>query len=328
MDIACTPSVRNAFLAALQHPSFLLKGHGPDLKTRIANYMNWLNARQAQIEQVKLRHCPARAQSALDAHVLQNAKVIEIDGSGCNVMQACVQSAFLKVFAKCSAVSRIFSTDQSAWMRHCIPLIEQFPHWPLKSIECALSNESVQRIVQVFRGSLEELVINGRLDESIATAAIVQCQCISKLAFPKHSLSCSDLRILLDGLPRLRDLSFFTHCDHLDHSISGKDRMQKLAISDIPQLAPCLSKLQRLSFYLSRDGGRSFAAILAACPAMQYLDMDVAKYYQCKWWCSLALTWMGSKPNSTDDHDQIVCDCLRACPVPILELEVTTYWPL
>lgn len=136
---------------------------------------------------------------------------------------------------------------------------------------------------------------------------------------PELQPSRAELLMLLDGLHLLRHLSF--------HTVVGLHGFtpELITLDDITALAPHFSNLLHLSFCCMRSVAvEALAVILRKIPQIQVLQLvGLVEYRAVANGCCLAVA-DDSVPfqRSSCDSSRMLCDCLRACPVPIVDLKV------
>lgn len=318
MDIACSQSCRPVLLSVLEHPAFRLIDQGASSVTRIRNYVNWLNVRRVRLQKIKLRACTAMALTELLPRALESVREAELEDMSKERAKK-ITDAFFTVLYFLKNLNKV---QTSAKAPADISPLAQHPALPLKCIQGNLTNQCLQRLVAVFRGSLEELVLaNPWTESAFPSSLIAQCSRLNTLSLPEHDLALADLTILLDRLPSLRNLSFNT-------SNRGVFmRKDNALLEGMQALAPRFKHLERLAFSsgFSNETPRVFISILTECPQLQELMLLSPIKYKVldgDGQCALTLRWWGWSVDFGDDDGQtLFCTCLRACPVPIAELE-------
>lgn len=317
LDVACSQSYRPSLLAVLQHPSFRLTDLGPSLRPRMKNYAHWLNTRQVRLHQMKLRACNVVVQSELSPVVLGSVKEVELEDLGSKEIKHRIKDAFFAIFSKLKSLNKVHSANSYVDFSY----LANHPSLPLQCIQGCLPTSHLHSLVDVFHNSLRELIFtNGWWCATLfPSSVILKCRQLSKLSLLEHDLSLDTLIDLLDGLPFLRDLSFFC---------SGEEvRLFEEESSIQEELVPRFKQLERLIIFgygFIRDGPGTMLSILTACPQLQELKFHEGESICWKaignnqW--ALAVSWRGWT-NWKKDGQASFCAFLRTCSVPIAELE-------
>lgn len=323
MDIACAPCVRASYLEAVQHPFFILGDYGASSAHSTLNYICWVNSRRLRVFKLKLHASSIVSLATVHARALE--RVEELDLRECPLdMKLTLKEAYHKIFTNCASVKRIRAMDGHLMDSLCAELNTCSEHLPVTSVTCAVHRTGVSHVMDAFHRTIDALVVtfNEERGERMPTLT-AHWRRLKKLGLINCDLSLQDINNILDQLPLLVDLEFYP----ANHLFAFKARF---SLEEITTLVPRFRHMQRLCFSCAHGGlgMKVFPIIMAACPVMQELDVDLVKFRIIPGGCHFSASSILFNTADAQSASTCFANCIEALPVLIADLHLCGYYHL